>query len=870
MEVRGGKTKVGQSYEEGSLTLPYLPFVEALRAYVLARDPEGLQADLGSGAAEVARVVSEIRDRIPATEGRGQPASGTNDDRWRLYQALAGFLRNASQVQPLLVILEDLHWADRATLDLLVYLSRQLEGARLLIVGTYRDVEVDRAHPLSGTLAELRRGATFLRLPLRGLTVDEVQRMMRAIAGQEVSWSLAEAVHRQTEGNPLFVQEVLRYLAEEGMVTRESGRWQRTGGAGATPLVLQIPEGLRDVIGKRLSRLSPACNQVLAVAAVIGRDFALRPLQAVSGQEEEALTAALEEAVRVGMLEDRSRPGQLRYRFAHAFFRQTLYEELFSARRLRFHQQVARALEQEYASRPAEHAAELAEHFAQSTDAADLAKAVGYAKLAAERALLVNAYGEAARLLEQALQAQEVRDPDDAATRCDLLLALSDALGPAGEPLRAAEEVAPEAVALADGLQDRARAFRACRGALAAYRRYGGTSVLSRPAYQHWAETIGQYAARGTAEEAQAYAFQATGWEAAGRRADAWALYLRAVELARSLADPALQFEVAERIAVGSAAAPEDEPARREVVESLLVLPRDGVSAVHLSTALQHGAYQRLATGNRSGAEALFAEVGQLAERTRDPFAMLRVDATSAMLATLDGNLEEAVARAEALRDRAVALGMEVYGQQQAHTSAFRPRLYLGQVDAAMESLLARGLTRITAGSRILLLAHLGREAEAHAVLSDLAGEHASRVDDSLGITQILASLLEAAVVLRDAEAAANLAPRLECLHHQLTPAPTSHLTAVARHLGEAAALRGDRTAARAYFEEALEVAGRIRHRPEIALTHRALAELLLEGSAAGQAEALPHLDLAIEEFRAMKMQPSLERALRHKGLLHA
>src|SRR5205823_11279331 len=131
------------------------------RSYVLDRDPEGLKKDLGSGAAEVARIVSEVRDRVPV-EIR-PPSADLDEDRWRLYQALASFLRNASAVQPLLVILEDLHWADRATLDLLVYLGRQLEGARLLIVGNYRDVEVDRAHPLSGTLAELRRGASFLR-----------------------------------------------------------------------------------------------------------------------------------------------------------------------------------------------------------------------------------------------------------------------------------------------------------------------------------------------------------------------------------------------------------------------------------------------------------------------------------------------------------------------------------------------------------------------------------------------------------------------------------------------------------------------------------------------------------------------------------
>ena len=162
-------------------------------------------------------------------------------------------MSNAAKDQPLLIVLEDLHDADRGTLDMLTYLARNIGKTRLLIVGTYRDVEVDRNHPLSATLAELRRVSAYERIQLRGLNTDEVNRMINAISGQEVRWSMAEAVYRQTEGNPLFVQEVLRYLAEEGLITRESGRWQRTG---QTPLEMTIPEGLRDVIGKRLTSLS--------------------------------------------------------------------------------------------------------------------------------------------------------------------------------------------------------------------------------------------------------------------------------------------------------------------------------------------------------------------------------------------------------------------------------------------------------------------------------------------------------------------------------------------------------------------------------------------------------------------------------------
>ena len=152
--IRGGRVLRGNCYEEGSLSLPYLAFIEALRTYVLARDPEALRSELGTSAGYVARIVSEVRDRVQVE----LPEAGDpEDDRWRLLQSVTAFLRSASEVQPLLLVLEDLHWSDRGTLDLLQHLARNLQGARILVVGTYRDVEVDRTHPLSSALAELRR-----------------------------------------------------------------------------------------------------------------------------------------------------------------------------------------------------------------------------------------------------------------------------------------------------------------------------------------------------------------------------------------------------------------------------------------------------------------------------------------------------------------------------------------------------------------------------------------------------------------------------------------------------------------------------------------------------------------------------------------
>jgi tetratricopeptide (TPR) repeat protein len=395
--LRGGQALVGHCYEEGSLSLPYLAFIEAMRSYASSRDVTELKKELGPGAPDVGRIVSEVRERLNL---QPSPKENPEEEKYRLMQAVTEFLGNIAVTQPLVIVLEDLHTADRGTLEMLGHVARNLGNKRLLLLGTYRDIEVDRTHPLSSSLADLRRLPNFNRVLLRGLNADEVRRMLASIAGQEVPWGLAEAVHRQTEGNPLFVQEVIRYLAEEGVFVRDKGRWQAKGD---TPVEMRIPDGLRDVIGKRLSSLSESCNKVLATAAVIGRDFRLEVLQKVAGMTDEEIFKALEEARKAAVIEERTGAGALvNYRFAHAFFRQTLYEEIIAPRRIRLHQQVARALEDVYKTRLEEHATELAEHFSYSSDSADLAKAVSYGEMAAKRAMSVYAYkDEVSEILER-------------------------------------------------------------------------------------------------------------------------------------------------------------------------------------------------------------------------------------------------------------------------------------------------------------------------------------------------------------------------------------------------------------------------------------------------------------------------------------
>jgi tRNA A-37 threonylcarbamoyl transferase component Bud32/archaellum biogenesis ATPase FlaH len=858
--LRGGKALTGHCYEEGSLSLPYLAFVEALRSYVLSREIKDLQKELGTGAADVARIVSEIRERLKI---KLRPPKDPEEERYRLLQAVTGFLSNAATVQPLLLVLEDLHDADKGTLDMLTHISRHLAGARLLIVGTYRDVEVDRNHPLSAALAELRRMSSYGRVLLRGLNADEVRRMLESIARQEVPWGLAEAVHRQTEGNPLFVQEVVRYLAEEGLIKREEGRWRSSR---ETPLDMAIPEGLRDVIGKRLSLLSADCNRLLSFASVIGREFALDILRRVANINEEVFVNALKEAVQMSVLEERSQLGSIRYRFTHAFFRQTMYEELIAPQRLKLHQQVARSLETQYAKRLEEHAAELAEHFSHSTDPADLAKAVSYGEMAAQRAISVYAYGEVVRLLEQALKVQRVLDPDDKGKVCDLLLALGECLGMTGEAQRAFTVELKEAFSMAEAVDDKNRAARACSLAVINITVYGGGTMASwaTPEAAQWVDRANRYAAPDTPARVWANIGvgelkAATGFwtQRFDIMKEGCLLLIGNVELARRVNDPeAFFFAACSRM--HQASAPHHTEERLKLAEELARQSRAGISARMHGLAASFIAQVLLESGQRMRAEDFLSESKEMAERSGQVHLLLASALHSAVLATLDGCLEDAVAIGKDIWTRAGKTNLSTLAGVITGAGSFMALLHLGLVDEIAQLIKN---SPILASSPLLSM-FLVQNEEAVKVLDQwvVARPGIGTADDETrAFLDVI--FLQVAVRIGHCQAAELLLRRFA--GSGLRTTGTLYPTCIPRHLGAAAALLGRIVEARKYYDEAAKVTTEMRFRPELALTRLQLAELLLEHYPEEKADALDHLDFAIKEFREMKMQPSLERAMK-------
>lgn len=326
----GARVLYGRCQEE--TVLPYRPFVEALRHYVACCPLAELQALDRGLALDVAGLFPDLRQRLPSLfqSGPGQQEVAE----FRLFDAITALLAAASAPRPLILVLDDLQWADRATLQLLMHVVRAPGLSSLFVLAVYRVAEVPRAHPLSRALADLRREHDVHRILLAGLSETDVARLIDAWAQQDAPADFIHAVYEQTEGNPFFIEEVLRHLVESGAIYRDGERWM----SDLTVDEMRIPESVKEVIGRRLDRLSDECNSILTIAAVIGREFDLDGLERASDLPVERLLDLLEEALEARVLVEVAHSIG-RYSFSHNLIHEALYEQLTTTRRVRLHGQ---------------------------------------------------------------------------------------------------------------------------------------------------------------------------------------------------------------------------------------------------------------------------------------------------------------------------------------------------------------------------------------------------------------------------------------------------------------------------------------------------------------------------------------------------
>src|SRR3954470_24091419 len=407
--VSGARVYWGRCREDEGAPA-YWPWVQAVRSYARDADPVALAWQLGAGAAEVAQLIPEVAEKLDI-----EPAKGTDSEeaRFRLFDSVTSLLLAAARDRPIVIALDDLHWADEPSLLLLRFAARELASSGLLILGTYRDVELGRHHPLARMLGELSGIEGSDRIPLRGLSVAAVARYIEMTSGTPAPPGLAEAVQEQTDGNPFFVGEVVRLLASEGKLT-----------AGGSAAELQIPQGVREVVGRRLDRLSEETNEALRVAAVIGRDFEEDLVWRVAGLHREDLMTAAQESIEERLVTD---DGDGHYSFAHALVRDTLYEELSPPKRSALHERAGLAIEEICGGNVDERLGELAHHFLAAAPRGDLAKAIDYGQRAGAQDMDQLAYEDAVEVYSRALEVLELMEEPDEELRCHLLLALGGA-----------------------------------------------------------------------------------------------------------------------------------------------------------------------------------------------------------------------------------------------------------------------------------------------------------------------------------------------------------------------------------------------------------------------------------------------------------
>jgi tetratricopeptide (TPR) repeat protein len=392
--VDGAVVLTGGCYEYEATT-PYLPFVEAFRRWVREQNDDATMVDvLGDAAPQIAKLAPELEARLGPFPLRHElPA---HEERLLLFDAVATIFSNLAKDRGLLFFVDDLHWSDRGTLWLLAHLLRQMRDQRVLIVACYRETELDRTHPLAGALVDWNRERLTTRITLRRFDANETSDQLSALLGERVSSEFGYAVHRETEGNPFFVEEVLKALIEQGSVRRESGRWNRCKVG-----ELLIPQSVKEAIGSRLNRVSEQANDVLRAAAVLGKTFSFEELKAANrNSSEDALLDALDESVGAQLI---TAGHDERFTFTHDKIREVLYEELNPIRRRRLHRDAAEGLERHCAPDGCS-VERLAYHY---IHAGNYERGLDYARRAAHEAERVFAFDEAISAYSRALECAE-------------------------------------------------------------------------------------------------------------------------------------------------------------------------------------------------------------------------------------------------------------------------------------------------------------------------------------------------------------------------------------------------------------------------------------------------------------------------------
>jgi len=796
---------------------PYGPFSQALERLAAVLDEDELRTALGSSGGELMRLLPNLGERLG---GLSPPVSADPDtERHRLHTAVSDLLERVGRRRPVVLVIEDGHWADAPTLLLLRHLAQAAWAGRVLLFATFRDTEDEVPQALAQTLADLRRSDDVVRMRLEGLSDVEVNEFVRRVTEGRASAELPEiarAISNLTGGNAFLMCELWRALLETDATADGEGELRL---AGSLLAQLQTPESVREVVSARLARLAPATTELLELAATAGAEFELAIVRRGSRLQERELIAAVDEATRSGIIVEL--PGrQLAYRFSHELVRRAVYDRLSGVRRAELHLRIGEAMEAAE-GRSARTLADLAHHFAAATAVAGVERAIRYNVLAARAAADALAFDDAAQLLLTA----HALGIDDARERAEVLLELGMARHRAGSALDAREALAAAAQIGRELADAELLARAAARYEEASWRpgMEGGAVELLEEATAALGEHESQLSVELLGSLARALDGQGEHERGAIVRANA-------IELARRLGDRAGLATVLVRSYWSRGATP-IEQILKMLTEARAISEELGDTELQ-AEAMSWRAPAFVAIADIPAARSEAAQLRRMAEITRQPFNLHVAEHYGAAIALSDGELDAA----EAMAGRSEAAGRMLTGRDASGTYGIQ--MFSLRREQGRLAELASVIRILVAGERerspwrpglVSLLVELGMESEARSELAQIASEGLDAFRESLWLAS-LTYLTDACVAVGDETVAALLYPELAPLAS--SNVMVGHLVvyygSADRYLGMLAATVGEWELAEAHFEQALAANVAMEAKTWLAHTNHQYARMLL------------------------------------------
>jgi tetratricopeptide (TPR) repeat protein len=834
---RGVRLVRGHCWEAGGAP-PYWPWVQLLRSYLRGEDPDSSRARIGAAAVDIAQILPEVRDLFP--DLAPPPTVDPDSARFQLFDSTASVLMGAASGDPLVLVLEDLHAGDTPSLLLLRFLANQISDTKLLVLGTYRDVELTPEHPLTSAVVELSREPSTRRIRLHGLTEEDSARFVAAAASVPIPRPLLVALHKGTNGNPLFLGEAVRLFVTEGRLGQLSD---------PAMLRIAVPRGIREVIGRRLEHLDDACQHAMSVASVLGTEFSTEALRRMLGTASEELLDILDRGAEAGLLEHV--PVSLgRFRFSHELVRVAFYEDLTSANRMRLHQRAAEALRAIHSSDEEPHLGELAHHLFQAAPLGDAASAVEYARRAGEQAARSLAYEEAARLYQMAIQALELEEPVDQLSLGELLLARGDAQARAGD-LPTARDTFVRAATNARRLGAANQLARASLG-------YGGRFLWARAGGDHQLVPMLQDALvlLGGSDDllrVRLLSRLACALRSEPDRTLSATLSQQAVDLARQLDDRAtLGYALTGR--VWAIYWPENPEDRLQLSEEIIRVGQTSGDGERTFDGYSARCMTLIDLGAVGEARAALSVLERTAEELRQPAQWWVVRFFHTYFALLSGEFD----RAEQLIALEVRPGqpaipshddVSVHAMQMFHLRREQGRMSEVEEETRAAADLCPWYP-VHRAALVCTLHELGRETEARAVFEDLAADGFGLLHRDSEWLLGIALTSEACAILGDGDRALTL-------YEQALPFERRHahvigegsVGAMDRYLGLLAATMGRLEEAERHFQVAIEVNDRMGARPWTAHARYDLADLLVRRDRPGDRER------AMQELMAVRTE---------------